>query len=82
MMQNEFKVQLQTIDRVKHFVKICNIFDEDIDLRNERYIVDAKSIMGIFTFDLTKPLTIFIHSYDDEIVRKFNEEMSDFKYEH
>lgn len=82
MMNNEFIVQLQTIDRVKSFVEICNNFSEDIDLKNERYIVDAKSIMGIFSFDLTKPLTVYIHSYDDEVVRRFNEGMRDFKYEH
>jgi len=47
-----------------------------------RYIIDAKSIMGIFSFDLTKPLNIRIHSQNIETINRFNEEMSDFKYEH
>lgn len=81
-MQNEFQVQLNTIDRVKRFVKICDSFEEDIDLSSGRYIIDAKSIMGIFSFDLTKPLNIRIHSQNIEIIKRFNEEMSDFKYEH
>lgn len=81
-MLNEFQVQLNTIDRVKRFVKICDSFEEDIDLSSGRYIIDAKSIMGIFTFDLTKPLNIHIHSNNANVVRRFNEEMSDFKNEH
>lgn len=81
-MQNEFQVQLNTIDRAKRFVKICDSFDEDIDLSSGRYIIDAKSIMGIFSFDLTKPLNIRIHSQNIDTIKRFNEEMSDFKYEH
>lgn len=81
-MQNEFEIQLNTIDKVKRFVKICDSFKEDIDLSSDRYMVDAKSIMGIFSFDLTKPLNVHIHSQDIVTLAKFNEEMSDFKYEH
>ena len=81
-MQNEFQVQLNTIDRVKRFVKICDSFEEDIDLSSGRYIIDAKSIMGIFSFDLMKPLNIRIHSQNVDTIKRFNEEMSDFKYEH
>jgi len=81
-MLNEFQVQINTIDKVKRFVKICDRFEEDIDLSSGRYIIDAKSIMGIFSFDLTKPLNIRIHSQNIETINRFNEEMSDFKYEH
>ena len=81
-MQNEFQVQLNTIDRVKRFVKICDSFEEDIDLSSGRYIIDAKSIMGIFSFDLMNPLNIRIHSQNIDTIKRFNEEMSDFKYEH
>lgn len=80
-MQNEFRVQLNTIDRVKRFVKICDNYEEDIDLGSGRYIIDAKSIMGIFSFDLTKPLNIRIHSNNDDVVRRFNEEMSEYRYD-
>lgn len=80
-MQNEFRVQLNTIDRVKRFVKVCDSYEEDIDLSSGRYIIDAKSIMGIFSFDLTKPLNIRIHSNNIDVVRRFNEEMSEYKYD-
>lgn len=78
-MLNEFRVQLNSIERVKQFVKICDGFEEDIDLKSGRYIIDAKSIMGIFSLDLTKPLDIRIHSQNINTVNRFNEEMSDFK---
>ncbi len=80
-MKNEFLVQLNTIDRVKRFVKICDNYEEDIDLSSGRYIIDAKSIMGIFSFDLTKPLSVHIHSNKIDVVRRFNEEMSEYKYD-
>ena len=54
---------------------------EDIDISSGRYVIDAKSMLAIFSFDLTRPLTIKINSDDLEIIKKFNEEMSDFKYE-
>ena len=72
-MQNEFQVQLNTIDRVKRFVKICDSFDEDIDLSSGRYIIDAKSIMGIFSLDLVSPIEMTIHSDDCEnLVKKLD----------
>lgn len=78
-MQKEFLVKINTIERVKEFVDICNRYNEDIDLSSGRYIIDAKSIMGIFSFDLLKPLTIHIHSDKEEVVNRFNEEMREFK---
>lgn len=78
-MQKEFLVKINTIERVKEFVDICNRYNEDIDLSSGRYIIDAKSIMGIFSFDILKPLTIHIHSDKEEVVNRFNEEMRKFK---
>lgn len=78
-MQNEFKVRINTIDRAKLLAKICEGFDEDIDLGSGRYIIDARSILGIFSFDLTKDLNIKIHSDDNEVIKRFNEEMRELK---
>jgi len=78
-MQNEFKVRINTIDRAKLLTKICEGFDEDIDLSSGRYIIDARSILGIFSFDLTKDLNIKIHSDDNEVIKRFNEEMRELK---
>ena len=70
------KVQLNSINDVKDFVSKISKFDCEIDLISGRYVVDAKSIMGIFSLDLSKPIDIEIH--DDSYFDKFKEEMKDF----
>ena len=59
-------VHLNTIDKVKSFVKDIGQYDNDFDLVSGRYLIDAKSIMGIFTMDLSKPLQLVIHSSKNE----------------
>ncbi len=61
-----FDVLLSSTNDVKNFVNIVTKYDFDIDLASGRYIVDAKSIMGIFSLDLSKPIKIEIHSDDCE----------------
>lgn len=51
-----FNILLKEINDVKNFVNIVCRFDTEMDLSSGRYIVDAKSIMGIFSLDLTKPI--------------------------
>ena len=55
------QISLQMASQVKTFVNLVQNVEYDIDLRSERYIVDAKSLLGIFSLDLTKPLTVEIH---------------------
>jgi phosphotransferase system HPr-like phosphotransfer protein len=55
-------VKLDTVQKVKGFVNTVAPLEGDIDLAGERYVVDAKSIMGIFSLDLSKPLTLTIHN--------------------
>ncbi len=54
------KVSLNSIDKVKTFVNDINRFDFDFDLVSGRYVIDAKSIMGIFSLDLSKPIDLNI----------------------
>ncbi len=54
-------INLNSIDKVKEFVNILNTFDGDFDLVTERYVVDAKSIMGIFSLDISKDIQLVIH---------------------
>ncbi len=56
------KISLDSIDKVKSFVNILAKFDCDFDLISGRYIIDAKSIMGIFSLDLSKPIDLEIHA--------------------
>lgn len=56
------KIMLASINDVKNFVNEVTKCDMEVDLVSGRYIVDAKSIMGIFSLDLTKPIILNIHS--------------------
>ena len=58
-------ISLNSIDKVKSFVNDINRFDCDFDLVSGRYVIDAKSIMGIFSLDLSKPITLNIHADGD-----------------
>ena len=58
-------ISLNSIDKVKAFVNDITKFDSDFDLVSGRYVIDAKSIMGIFSLDLSKPIDLNIHSEDD-----------------
>ena len=52
------KISLNSIDKVKSFVNDLTKFDTDFDLVSGRYVIDAKSIMGIFSLDLSKPIDL------------------------
>ena len=56
------KLRLSSIEAVREFVEIARQFEGEIDLSSGRYIVDAKSIMGIFSLDLMNPITLTAHS--------------------
>ena len=59
-------MRLSTIEDVRNFVNIVARYDIDIDLSSGRYIVDAKSIMGIFSLDLLNPIELTAHSDDSD----------------
>ena len=56
-----FDVRLSSVDTVRRFVGITSSSPADIDLEHGNYLVDAKSIMGIFSLDLSAPITVLIH---------------------
>ena len=61
------KICLNSIDKVKAFVNDITKFDTDFDLVSGRYVIDAKSIMGIFSLDLSKPIDLCIHADESTI---------------
>ena len=69
------KISLNSIDKVKAFVNEVTKYDAEFDLVSGRYVIDAKSIMGIFSLDLSKPIVLNIHSENniDEILAKLDE---------
>ena len=65
------QISLNSIDKVKSFVNAITQFEFDFDLISGRYVIDAKSIMGIFSLDLSKSIDLNIHATDaalDEIL--------------
>ena len=64
------QISLNSIDKVKSFVNTITQFEYDFDLISGRYVIDAKSIMGIFSLDLSKPIDLAIHTEEsiDEIM--------------
>ena len=61
------KISLNSIDKVKTFVNEINRFDAEFDLVSGRYVIDAKSIMGIFSLDISKPIDLNIHNEAGEL---------------
>ena len=72
------KIKLATIDDVKNFVSITTTFNCEVDVVSNRYVVDAKSIMGLFSLDLTKPLTRKINSSDEAVKKQIMERLNQF----
>lgn len=60
------QISLNSIEKVKSFVNEITKFDDEFDLVSGRYVIDAKSIMGIFSLDLSKPINLNIHA-DDKV---------------
>lgn len=56
------QISLNSIDKVKSFVNAITQYEYDFDLISGRYVIDAKSIMGIFSLDLSKPIDLNIHA--------------------
>ena len=65
------QISLSSIDKVKSFVNAITQFEFDFDLVSGRYVIDAKSIMGIFSLDLSKAIDLNIHDDDnmDDILK-------------
>lgn len=59
------QINLNSIDKVRAFVHSVNRFNAEFDLVSGRFVIDAKSIMGIFSLDLSKPIDLTIYNDDD-----------------
>lgn len=70
------QISINTFDKVKSFVNIVKKFEYDFDLISGRYVVDAKSIMGVFSLDIKKPLCLQINT--EENAGRVIEALSDY----
>ncbi len=67
-------INLRSIEEIKAFINATLKLEGDFDLISGRYIVDAKSIMGIFSLDLTQPIELKVYKYTpqvDEVIKPF-----------
>lgn len=78
MKEKKFLVSLNAIDKVKKFVNIITGFIADFDLVSGRYVIDGKSIMGVFSLDLTKHIELIVHYEDDADIVKIEAAIADF----
>ena len=60
------RISLNSIDKVKSFVNDISGFNAELDLVSGRYVIDAKSIMGIFSLDISKPIDLIVHTDADD----------------
>lgn len=76
MQITEMKVKVNTMEDIKTFVSYLNQFPNDVDVSSAQYVVDGKSILGVFSLDLEKPLTVKFHG---EIAPELAEKLDGFK---
>ena len=74
---NGIKIKLKYED-LKEFIKITTSFESNIDMIKDRYVVDARSIMGIMSLDFTHPTMVVIHSVNEDEIVRFYDEMKRF----
>lgn len=69
----DVKIIINSVDKVKDFIRAIEKFPCDCDLLSGNYVVDAKSIMGVFSLDVSKPITLRIHddNADTTGIREF-----------
>ena len=75
---NGIKIKLKYED-LKEFIKTTESFESDIDIVKGRYVVDAKSIMGILSLDFSKGVDITIHSVNEDEIIRFLDAMKKFQ---
>lgn len=76
----DYKIKLDTFDKIKKFVNVVQKFESDIDLESGRYVINGKSVMGIFSLDLSKPLNVIVHEEEGiNEIGKINEVLEEFK---
>ena len=77
-MKTVITVTLNDFSKIKKFSSEVVKFESDIDLIKGRYVIDAKSTIGIFTLDLSAPVDVIIHSDNEDEIKRFNEVMEAF----
>ena len=71
-------IRLNTIDDANNFVKVIDKYEYDIDAVYGRYVIDAKSIMGLLSLGIPKKINIVIHSNNSNIIKQITSDISEW----
>lgn len=74
---NGIKIKLKYED-LKEFIKITTSFESSIDMIKDRYVIDAKSLLGVLSLDFTQPTMVVVHSINEDEIVHFYDEMKRF----
>lgn len=74
------QIQFRGLNSIKSFVNILSHYDNDFDIVDQRYVIDAKSIMGLFSLDLTHPVELRVMTENEEVINKVVQELDDYSY--
>ena len=74
---NGIKIKLKYED-LKEFIKITTSFESNIDMIKDRYVIDAKSLLGVLSLDFTQPTMVVIHPINEDEIIHFYDEMKRF----
>lgn len=78
-MSNNVSILLNEISKLNKFVSIVTKYEEDVDVIKNKYVIDGKSVMGLFSLDLSKPVFVRVNAEDDDILSRFYSEMKEFE---
>lgn len=73
------KIHLSNIDEVKKFVSFVSSFPFEVNLCTDKYKIDAKSIMGVFSLDLSEPITVEVDKCNEEEKKLFAQKIKEFE---
>lgn len=79
MEQRKIKINLNNISDIKKFIKVVSTFMSDIDVMTDRVVIDAKSIIALYSLDLSQDVYVRIISDDVAECRKFDAAMEEFR---
>ena len=79
LMQDEFKVLINSFFLASKFSSKCSKYDADITISDGKFVLNAKSLLCVLSLDLMKWLTVKIHTDEKDVIHKFNKEMLQFR---
>ena len=78
-MITDYMIRLETMEKVKKFISVIGTFENDIDIVSGRYVINAKSLLAIFSLDLAKKLQMVIHDASEQEIERLEKVMEEFR---